>query len=90
MLISSGTLNESLAHPREIFKPAIASSAYAFILAHNHPSGCCDPSEADRQLTRRVAEAVRLLQIHLLDHVICGTPQQGRPGFFSFKGAELL
>jgi DNA repair protein RadC len=41
-----------------------------------------------RKLT--VAEAARLLQIHLLDHVICGTPQQGRPGFFSFKGAELL
>jgi DNA repair protein RadC len=86
VLISSGTVNESLAHPREIFKPAIASSAYAFILAHNHPS----PSEADRQLTRRVAEAARLLQIHLLDHVICGVPQQGRPGFFSFKGAGLL
>jgi DNA repair protein RadC len=90
VLISSGTVNESLAHPREIFKPAISHSAYAFILAHNHPSGDPSPSEADRQLTRRVAEAARLLQIHLLDHVICGTPQQGRPGFFSFKGAELL
>ena len=84
-LISSGTVNESLAHPREIFKPAIASSAYAFILAHNHPSGCCEPSEADRQLTRRVADAARLLQIHLLDHVICECP-----GFFSFKGTGLL
>jgi DNA repair protein RadC len=90
VLISSGTVNESLAHPREIFKPAIAHSAYAFILAHQHPSGDASPSEADRQLTRRVAEAARLLQIHLLDHVICGTPQQGNPGFFSFKGAGLL
>ena len=78
-------MNESLAHPREIFKPAIASSAYAFILLHNYPRGCCESSEADRQLTRRVADAARLLQIHLLDHVICG-----RPGFFSFKGAGLL
>ena len=76
--------------PREIFKPAIAFSAYTLALVHNHPSGCCDPSEADCRLTRRVAEAARLLQIHLLDHVICGTPQQGRPGFFSFKGAGLL
>ena len=85
VLISTGTVNESLAHPREIFKPAIASSAYAFILSHNHPSGDPSPSEADRQLTRRVAHAARLLQIHFLDHVICG-----RPGFFSFQGAGLL
>jgi DNA repair protein RadC len=90
VLISSGTVNESLAHPREIFKPAITHSAYAFILAHQHPSGDPSPSEADRQLTRRVADAARLLQIHLLDHVICGVPQQGRLGFFSFKGAGLL
>jgi DNA repair protein RadC len=91
VLISTGTVNESLAHPREIFKPAIAHSAYAFILAHQHPSGDASPSDADRQLTRRVAEAARLLQIHLLDHVICGTPQEGNnPGYFSFKGAGLL
>ena len=56
----------------------------------NTPQATPRESEADRQLTRRVAEAARLLQIHLLDHVICGVPQQGRPGFFSFKGAGLL
>ncbi len=88
--ISSGTLNESLAHPREIFEPAILHAAYAMILAHNHPSGDPTPSEADRRLTRRLAEGAALLQIELLDHVVVGVPQGEKPGYFSFKEAGLL
>ncbi len=88
--ISLGTMNESLAHPREIFRPALVYSAYAVIVAHNHPSGDPSPSEADHRLTRRLAEAAALLQITLLDHIIIGTPQAGRAGYFSFKEAGVL
>jgi DNA repair protein RadC len=88
--ISLGTLNESLAHPREIFKAAITHSAFSFILVHNHPSGDPSPSEADARLTRRVAEASRILQITLHDHVIIGTPQNGANGYFSFKEAGVI
>ena len=88
--ISKGTLNESLAHPREIFKPAISYSAYAFVLAHNHPSGDPAPSDIDLRLTRRVAECARLLQIQFLDHIILGCPQGDRTGYFSFKEAGMM
>lgn len=88
--VSKGTLNESLAHPREIFKPAITHSAYAFVLVHNHPSGDPAPSDVDFRLTRRVAECARMLQIELLDHLVVGSPQQDRPGYFSFKEAGIL
>lgn len=88
--VSLGSLNESIAHPREIFKPAISHSAFAIILVHNHPSGDPSPSEADRRLTRRLAEAGQLLQIGLLDHLIIGSPAEGRAAYFSFKEAGLL
>lgn len=57
--ISLGSLNESIAHPREIFRPALIHAAYAFILVHNHPSGDPTPSNADRQLTRRLGDKNR-------------------------------
>jgi DNA repair protein RadC len=60
--ITKGTLNEALAHPREIFRPVITQSAYSFILVHNHPSGDPSPSEADTRLTRRLSEGSRILQ----------------------------
>lgn len=88
--VSLGTINESLAHPREILRPAISHSAYGFVLVHNHPSGDPSPSEADRALTRRIREAAELLQIHLLDHVIIGRERPGAPGYFSFKEHGLL
>ena len=88
--ISRGTLNESLAHPREIFKPAISHSAYAFVVVHNHPSGDPTPSDTDLQLTRRIVEGARFLQIQLLDHVIIGHPTNGQPGYFSFKKAGFI
>ena len=85
--VTKGGLNESLAHPRDIFRPVISLSAYSFILVHNHPSGDASPSEADLRLTRRVSEAARILQIQLLDHVIIGQPMNDRQGYFSFKEA---
>jgi DNA repair protein RadC len=88
--VSVGSLNESIAHPREIFRPAITYSAYAVIVVHNHPSGDASPSQTDHSLTRRLAEAAELLQIKLLDHIIIGAPSEGNPGYFSFKEAGVL
>lgn len=70
--ISVGTLNASLAHPRECFKEAIRQSAAAVIFVHNHPSGDPSPSPEDISLTRQLVEAGKLLGIEVLDHVIIG------------------
>jgi DNA repair protein RadC len=88
--ISLGSLNESIAHPREIFRPAIAYSAYGVILVHNHPSGDPAPSNADLRLTRKLREAAELLEIQLLDHVIIGNSDNGRRPYFSFREASLI
>jgi DNA repair protein RadC len=88
--VSMGSMNESIAHPREIFRPALTYSAYAVIVVHNHPSGDASPSQADHSLTRRLAEAADLMQIKLLDHIIIGAPADGNPGYFSFKEAGVL
>ena len=88
--ISRGSVNESIAHPRDVFRPAVLSSAYAVVVVHNHPSGDPAPSQADHSLTRRLAEAAELLQIKLLDHVIIGAPAESRPPYFSFREAGVL
>jgi DNA repair protein RadC len=88
--VSRGSVNESIAHPRDVFRPAIVSSAYAVVVVHNHPSGDPAPSQSDHGLTRRLAEAAELLQIKLLDHVIIGAPAEARPPYFSFKEAGVL
>ncbi len=88
--VSVGSSNESIAHPREVFRPAIIASAYAVIVVHNHPSGDPSPSQADHSLTRRLAEAAELLQIKLLDHIILGAPAEGRLPYFSFREAGVL
>lgn len=69
-LISVGTLNASLVHPREVFKPAIEHLAACVIVAHNHPSGEVEPSQADLELTERLRLAGELLGIELIDHII--------------------
>lgn len=89
--VSLGSLNESVAHPREIFRPALIYSAFAIVVAHNHPSGDPTPSESDRMLTRRLKDAAELLKITLLDHIIVGAPgTDGRTGYTSFKELGLL
>ena len=70
--VSVGTLNSSLAHPREIFKEAIKESAYSIILVHNHPSGNCEPSNEDLEITKVLMKAGEHLGIKVLDHVIIG------------------
>ena len=88
--VSLGSVNESIAHPRDVFRPAVVASAYAVIVVHNHPSGDPSPSQSDHGLTRRLVEAAELLQIKLLDHVIIGAPAEGRQPYFSFKEAGVL
>jgi DNA repair protein RadC len=89
--ISRGTLNESLFHPREAYRPALARQAHAVILVHNHPSGSVQPSKADLQVTRTMKEAGQLLQVELLDHVILGAPAAGKgKNYFSFRDEGLI
>jgi len=88
--ISQGSLSESIAHPREIFRPALIYTAFAVILVHNHPSGDPTPSSADHRLTRQLQQAADLLQIRLLDHVIIGSGDNGRQPYFSFGEAGLI
>jgi DNA repair protein RadC len=88
--VSLGSLNESIAHPREIFRPALIHAAFAVVLVHNHPSGDPAPSDADHRITRKLAEGARLLQITLLDHIIIGAPADGRLPYFSFREAGVL
>lgn len=88
---STGTVNETVAHPRDILRFPILHQAYGFILAHNHPSGSPEPSQADHQFTLRLRDAAGLMQILMLDHVIIGAPRPERPGgYFSFKEAGYL
>jgi len=68
--VSVGTIDSALVHPREVFRPAVAESAAAVILLHNHPSGDPTPSPEDRAITRRLAATAELVGIELLDHVI--------------------
>lgn len=71
-LISIGILNQSLVHPREIFKEAITNSAASIILVHNHPSGLPTPSTQDINITKRLYEVGNIIGIQVLDHVIIG------------------
>ena len=70
--VSIGSLNQSIVHPREVFKTACLSSAAAILLLHNHPTGDTAPSREDLEITRRIKEAGDLLGIKVLDHIIIG------------------
>ena len=70
--VSVGSLNQSIVHPRELFKTALLSSAAAILLLHNHPTGDPSPSREDIEITRRIKEAGDLLGIKVLDHIIIG------------------
>lgn len=88
--ISTGTVSETLAHPREIMHPVINRNAYAFFLMHNHPSGDPTPSKPDCQLTNRIREVSELMQTRFVDHVIIGRPGMGRSPYFSFRESGQL
>jgi DNA repair protein RadC len=71
-VISKGSLNGSLVHPREVYREAVTLQAAGLILFHNHPSGDPTPSREDLDLTRRLREAGRIMGIEILDHIILG------------------
>jgi DNA repair protein RadC len=83
--ISVGSLDTSLAHPREVFKEAISASAASIIIVHNHPSGDCTPSSDDIELTKRLHEAGEIIGINVLDHIIVGDS-----GYVSLKAKGLF
>jgi len=69
-LVSLGTLNSSLVHPREVFTRAVGERSAQIIIAHNHPSGVAEPSDDDLSLTKRLVKSGDLLGIELIDHII--------------------
>jgi DNA repair protein RadC len=83
-MVSLGTLNQSLCHPREIFKTALLSNAAAIILVHQHPTGDPSPSREDLEITRRLKEVGELIGICIIDHIIIGD------SYLSFASQGLL
>lgn len=84
-VISQGTINSSIVHPREVFQTAIKNGAAAIIVCHNHPSGDPSPSDEDRQVTKRLVEAGKIIGIPVLDHVIIAKQES-----FSLKAHGML
>lgn len=78
-------MTRAIAHPREVFRPAVIHGAAAVIFVHNHPSGEPEPSMEDRQMTERLVEAGKILGIQVLDHVVIG-----RWRYFSFADEGRL
>lgn len=84
-VVSVGSLNANLVHPREVFEPAVKNLAAQVILAHNHLSGDTDPSEDDLEINKRLCEAGKILGIEVIDHIIIS-----KAGFLSFREKGLL
>ena len=85
VLISVGSLNVSVVHPREVFSFAVRDSASALILLHNHPSGDPAPSREDRECTKRLVQAGKILGVRVLDHIVIG-----HEDYYSFADASQL
>lgn len=85
-IVSTGTLNASLAHPREILKSAVLSNASATMLFHNHPSGNLTPSQEDIEITDRMSKLFNMAEMPLLDHIIIGNGDQ----YYSFKENSVM
>ena len=79
-----GTVDSASVYPREVAKAALQANAAAVIFAHNHPSGIAEPSECDKRITTRLVDALKLLDIRVLDHVVVGSP------CVSFAERELI
>lgn len=84
-IISVGTLNANLVHPREVFESAIKNSAAQIIVAHNHPSGDIEPSEEDLIITKRLVKAGKILGIDIIDHIIVA-----KNGYISMKEKGIV
>ena len=85
-LVSLGSLNANLVHPREVFRLAIQKSICQIILAHNHPSGRVEPSEDDLKINKRLVEAGKIVGIEVLDHIIIA----GNLYYMSFREKGLM
>ena len=83
-VVSTGSINSSVVHPREVFKTAILSNANSIVVAHNHPSGNTKPSSNDFNITVRLGECGEILGIPLLDHIIVGDD------YYSFREDNAL
>lgn len=83
--VSIGSLNASIVHPREVFRPALLAAAASIILVHNHPSGDPEPSDEDLSITRRLVQVGELLGIGVLDHVVVASR-----GVVSLRSRKLL
>lgn len=83
--VSSGGVTATIADPKVIFQFALLSNASHIIIAHNHPSGNLQPSNADKQITEKIANAAKLLDMRLLDHIIVTDES-----YYSFEKAGLL
>ena len=84
-LVSIGSLNETMAHPREVFRAAVIGVAHSVVLMHNHPSGDPTPSDADLRMTKRLVESGRILCIEVTDHIVVGNKRH-----LSFREAGTL
>jgi DNA repair protein RadC len=80
-LVSLGSLNQSIVHPREVFRYAVMKGVFALILVHNHPSGDVMPSEADKEITERLKQAGEIIGIKVVDHIIV----DGEGNYYSFN-----
>ena len=83
--VTIGSLNAAVVHPREVLKGALLNNAAGIILVHNHPSGHCEPSEDDVEITKRLAKACEIMGIGILDHIIVGGGK-----YFSFKEKNIM
>lgn len=86
-IISEGTLNSSLVHPREVFKVAVLSNANKIMVFHNHPSGDVNPSKEDLNITKRLRDCGELMGIGLMDHIIVCEDEEI---YYSFKEAHEI
>ena len=84
-IISIGSLNANLVHPREVFEPAVRYLTAQIIIAHNHPSGNPEPSEDDLEITKRLVKAGKILGIEIIDHIVVT-----KNSFVSFKEKDLI
>lgn len=84
-VLFKGTLNESTVHPREVFREAFLQNAHAVLIAHNHPSGDCKPSQADIDVTFQMVQVASMMGVFLIDHIIVGKDR-----YYSFKEHKCL
>lgn len=91
LMITRGTINASLAHPREVYREAIRGSCGAIVVAHNHPSGDPTPSPEDIRITKQLVEAGKVIGIQLLDHIVMGKRfSDGRLDYVSLRETGLV